>query len=231
MPTVSATRASDQVKRPRHQARSSDTQPPSSHRSTHTAEHPMLPPIRTRTSFAEPPQPHWTGASPFTRPTHRSSTSSVPDDIFWATIEQLGGRDVVLARLVADTHCRESATAASLPPVLSLESSQPIAPAGHESARAPDPPHHASHAHAVGRPPDGASSGGEESMDMGDGDAAAQPRACGTASRYAAVGRCLFVQNTHNVMCCPGVHWVHMMLASASDHTLHQLPETASGVR
>lgn len=177
--------ASDQVKRTRHQARSSDTQPPSSHRSTHTAEHPMLPPIRTRTApCPEPPQAQWAGASPAARPPR----SSVPDDVFWATIEKLGGRDAVLARLVTDTHWRESATAASLPPVLSLESSQPSTHA-RESAKAVPNAAPCFGTHSMGRQPDGASSGGEESMDVGDG-ADAVPRAAGPCSRYVCRGTC-----------------------------------------
>lgn len=180
----------------------------------------MLPPIRTRTTLAEQPQQPWA---------QRSSAYSVPDDVFWGTIEQLGGRDVVLARLVADTQWRESATAASLPPVLSLESSQPSTQAGRESAKAPDALHHG---HSVGRPIDGsASSGGEESMDVGDGDMAPPSRGCGPASRYVFAGYlCYYTQIVPTVGHVGGVLG-HTTAASASERPPPQPQEMPSDVR
>lgn len=107
---------------------------------------------------------------------------SVPDDVFWAAIDRLGGRDAVFARLVADKdQRRESVTAASqLPPMLSMESSQQQqqqAQAGRHSVgggrhgnAAPAEPDvqlltRGGGAYAS-RVPDGHSSGGEESMEM-----------------------------------------------------------------
>ncbi len=195
MPSIVTNTASDQVKRTRRdQARSSEVaQPPSSHRSTVTAEHHTLhhalAPIRTRHATAgQPAHEHWHGVSPsgdtpatqrsaLAPPARRQSSTmdSVADDVFWATIDRLGGREPVLARLMASNQPPYPVAAASLlPPMLSMESSKQQEHARGRRSAGTDVP--SAHADGMARIPDaGHSSGGEESMDIAEDGAAPAP--------------------------------------------------------